>query len=337
MDRRTLVDRMARWAKSRYRISVNDVQFGYWLRSDLLKAPPKAGQARNWTRRHYRIALEICSLKSQGVKSVDAMRWHLWLKDFEPPRFVPTNERRALSKEFRRVRKLGTARVRSTYDPKPDGQPSDWQVAVISRSMGQQDERLKAIVQFDPHSLTDIWGLTRFGEGGALFASDLANFFGKVSSFLPVDNEDAKVAETIQWFSKAIPSLFTGYFGDRKEIENSAEDTVLRATRAQFEQARTFLKLQPLLLEAAKQVLVRESASDIIAGINTPDWRIGNYVTFLHMIFRDNFGVFEKMENIEKLKYAIKSMAYLAKSDNIPIDLMGLKNALENLGRKNSG
>ncbi len=288
MNRRELVKRLSTTAEERYGVRVTDSMFGDWLREKLIAAPRKRGQIREWTAKEYRGALEICRLKSQGVNFAGAIRWHLWIKGFDPPKFDPRKSRRPLLKEFRKFRFEATKGVYTTYDPRSEREISPARLETIARSIGTQDSRLHSILPFEAQQIVKARNLAEFDVGGEKISAAASRFCSEVLFHLiPGIQADAanEIAGTI---CSAIVGNFGGLTGKPDEIDTSSEASILCATVDTYMLARQIAVGIPSLL-AILRVLNPNWTSGLDAArmsARTPHWRIGNFVAMLHFLHR---------------------------------------------------
>ena len=285
MNRAEFFSRLKRTAKRRYRVEITKSIFDDWRREKLLSAPEKHGRKREWGPKKYRIALEICRLKAQGVKFSGAQKWHLWIKGFQPPKFEPVENRAALLKEFRRLRKRATPRD-STYDARVDSTLSEWRAGSVARSLGEQDKRLEEIIPLTTSELIDGWGLARFDTGGQKLVVPLME---KVFESLGLQSLPEEIQKEIEkTLHQEISTLIGGYFGNPEDVENTAEETIHTASNESFHRARLINGLFPGVLRAWKNIDTRygDGAESAARSAISPDWRIGNYISVLHAIVR---------------------------------------------------
>ncbi len=288
MERTYLVSRISQRAWSRYKVRVTDVVFGDWLRDKLILAPPKKGRHREWNACHYRVALEICRLISQGVTFKGIIKWHLWIKRVPLPKFQPTENRQTLLRNFRRLSKLATENIHSTYDPRGSDKLSDWRATKIVRSMGCQDERLKSILPLDSSELIDARNLAQFDVGGnSISVASRLYFTRQVRATLPTLS-DSQIENITTLVTNRIIALMGGVLGTPDEIEKSAQESISTADCGSFEVARNMtICLSDLMAMAAQTDAANSEGYKAVAySAISPDWRIGNFVFCLHVIHR---------------------------------------------------
>lgn len=292
MKREVLVSRLIARASTRYGVRVSDEIFGEWLRKKLIQSPPKRGRIREWNKRHYRIALEICRLNSEGVRIFGIIKWHLWLKGFSPPNFRPTAERIHLLKEFRRLRKSLMQSIYSTYDPRNGGAISENRANRIAKSMGTQDERLKS---FLPLALAQIFGarnLIQFavddGTLANLLTSNVGSYIGQLTE-IPDTVVVNKLASTVT--DIGITSL-SGLWGDPDEIEASGEQSIQVASADDFEFGRSSLAGTAIgiSLLAKCDEAHRDGYQAATKSLTRAHWRISIFVGFLHLTVQCRIG-----------------------------------------------
>ena len=288
MDRRTLMSRLVPRALHRYRVRVTDLMFGDWLREKLIATPSKRGRVRNWNWRHYRVGLEICRLKSQGVDFAGAIRWHLWIKGFDPPKFNPVQQRTSLLRAFRRYRKLAIKSIYSTYDPRNTSIISEQRAEKLALSMGSQDERLKSILPLGTSELLDARNLVQFDvSGGSIEIAAREYFTRQTRAIAP-----SLSAETSELFAQrmagVVVPLLGGLLGEVNEIDVAGEYSIQIASRNSFDLARNMVANLPRLMKWSEQADPLNSAgySATVRSATMPDWRIGNFVSFLHIVHR---------------------------------------------------
>lgn len=276
------VDRLISTAMRRYRVRITDPQFGDWLREKLLAPPPKQQRKRNWTCKHYRTALEICRLKSQGVSDAGELKWHLWLKGMSPPNFDPAKARRHLRVAFTRLRKAAAKSVYSTYDPTRESEITAGRKAQIISSMGVQDARLKATLPLSGDEIFALRNLMQFDHQ----SENIPSIEFLIAKLLPQDIQRQLVGQ-LQGMSEFV-ALLGGISGPADEIENSGERSIRHASRKQFELARQAIRILPegfrvlaTLMPGAKAgfIAVAESAQ-------RPEWRVAIFMPILHMLYR---------------------------------------------------
>ncbi len=288
MTRQELLERLIRKASDRYGLRVTDMMFGDWLREKLIFTPPKTGRHRRWTCRQYRVALEICRLRSQGIDFAGILRWHLWIKGFNLPTFDPTKQRRALFKEFRRLRKEAVAPIHSTYDPRDATPLTPWKAQKLIGSIGTQDERLTQLLPILGDNLIGSWSLSRFDEKAPGVEIETREFVLRhLRALYPRAPED-ELKELSSHLAVKMTSLLGGILGEPDEIESSGETSILTANRATFDAARNAIADLPGTM-ANYQISDPGNAEGYRAVAHsaiTPQWRIINFVNFLHAVHR---------------------------------------------------
>jgi len=288
MNRTELVERIIPTALRCYGIRVTNSMFGDWLREKLIATPGKQGRKRNWTAREYRVALEICRLKSQGVNFAGAIKWHLWIKGFELPKFDPQKHRRDLLKEFRKFRALSTKSIYTTHDPRSEPEISVSRARAIARSVGTQDERLHAILPFAPEESFDIRNLTEFDVSSARLSVPAADFLNEsIRSLFPSFVMEGGIADT-STLATTLMNLFGGLTGQPDEIVKSGEASVLGAGIDAYLIARVMMLKFPelLLFMRAHRQDWRPGLDATARSLRTPQWRIGTFVSLLHAVHR---------------------------------------------------
>lgn len=297
MKRAQFLERLKQSAQRlHYDVALSDIKFGSWLRKKLLATPRKRGRIRSWTAKEFRIALEICRLESQGIHATGAIKWHLWLKGFDPPEFSPTRARKHLNKEFKRWTQRLFEHVHTTHDPRGDADISPWRRRKIVASLGPQDERLKTILPLSEAASFDARNVIQFGVGGHALARIAETFFASLASWLPklvgLENNKGFVSEIAdidpQLVGTSIVAAFAGVFGDPAEIVGSGMSSIRSATDEQFEGARNLLLSSPSMLRC-----IGKNRPDYAAGtraairsLSTPVWRIGLFAMYVHWVRR---------------------------------------------------
>jgi hypothetical protein len=302
------MDRLAPRAQARYGIRVTNQIFGDWLREKLIATPSKRGRVRDWTWQHYRVALEICRLKSQGVNFAGIIRWNLWIKGFNPPDFDPTKQRRSLLKEFRRIRKLAVEPIYSTYDPRDTDDVSDKRAAKIALSMGNQDERLKPILPLGIAELVDARNLAQFDVMGKLIQNAAHGFLARQLQAMAPSIPAEKIELAGQHMAGDLVPLLGGFLGEINEIEAAGEHSIQIADRSSFEIARNMLinlsHVMKMLGHTDTPNLAGYSAVALSA--THPDWRVGNFVSYLHLLHRGGPNFLDNL--VEKIAKNVKDV-----------------------------
>src|SRR6267154_1013823 len=110
-----LLVRLNRRARSHYCVKrpITLGIFRDWCEADVVVAPPKQGQKRRWSGRHYRRALEVVRLKAQGLRSLAAIRIMLFLRGYDVPAF-DFETRSALTLEYIKLRNKLFGNIHST-------------------------------------------------------------------------------------------------------------------------------------------------------------------------------------------------------------------------------
>ena len=282
MNRQARVDRLISTAMRLYGVATTDVQFGDWLRERLLPTPPKQQRKRSWTCRHYRTALEICRLKSQGVNDAGELRWHLWIKGRSPPGFDPAKARRHLRVAFTRLRKAAGKSIHSTYDPTRDPEITERRKQRIIKSMGTQDERLKASLPLNGDELFALRNLMEFDNQ----STNIPPIESLVAKLAPLDAPHEVTAQ-LQSISHVV-ALLGGISGAGGEIENSGERSIRHATRKQFELGRQTISVLPGAFRLWAALMPDKEAGFVAVAQSAqrPEWRVGNFVLIVHMLYR---------------------------------------------------
>lgn len=288
MNRQNLISRLIPRARDRYRVRVTDPMFGDWLREKLIATPSKRGRVRNWTWRHYRVGLEICRLKSQGVNFAGAIRWHLWIKGFDPLGFNPVKQRRSLLRAFRRYRKLAIKSVYSTYDPRNTSEISERRAEKLALSMGSQDERLKSILPLGTHELMDARNLAQFDVPGDSIQIAAHGLYTQQLRMIAPSLSAGKIENYAKHISDAVVPQLGGLWGEVDEINVAGEHSIQIADRNSFDVARHMVADFPRLMKLLGQADPLNSAgySAALSSATRPAWRIGNFVSFLHVVHR---------------------------------------------------
>jgi hypothetical protein len=174
MNRAEFIERVNARAKVRYCQAVTLRMLEDWNEEGLFPTAQASGGGRanqpDWILNsgHYRRALQICRLKSQGVARFTALRAALWLRGVEIPPGLP---RKDIADEYERLRKDALRRVSSPYIPGYADPQQRRKEATLLRQFGPLASVLNvALLAIPPEALLDAYRSARFGDPHLLFS-----------------------------------------------------------------------------------------------------------------------------------------------------------------------
>jgi len=272
MSRGEFLARLNERAVKHYRIPVvTDDVLDDWLEAKIMPSPLPNGRQRLWTKHHYRHGLEILKLKSQGIKALAEIRWHLWIMGRDVPIFSARfSSRKSLQREFRRYMIELFKPINSKYQPiKKETKNDTWRANILIHKMGNLDPELQKTVTYDRGELLDLYSIARFGNtfgkaNGAVgrIMATLLKRFDKFDT--PTDSEQ-----------KSALKMLTQFAGNPHEEGSPAEESIAAASEDDFRLARKAFQI----LSNASWLFGPKARRSLA----TPRWRIGLFVWLLHV------------------------------------------------------
>ncbi len=301
LDRQQLLDRVNRFAKPRYGVSVTPRMLQDWVSEKLVPGPTAHGQRRGespywgWSRDSYRRILQICRLKGRGTNRVTQIRCCLWMRGVDLP-FEAVQA--AIHSEFQRAKKLALRPVASAWDPRQTPTLTSGRQTALAREMGEPSPLLLPTgCSFSDELTPDAYATLRFGM------SDRDGFHKMVGGLLSVMGLRSWVTPDFIDLAYAHRWMIVGTLGSADEIAASAEASITKASAKTFTNIRDWCRAFSWLLENALNTIpfLPSTFADGIRGLAQPSaqvaklirpgpWQVPIFVMFLHYAHNSGKG-----------------------------------------------
>lgn len=284
MRRDELLARLNRRAKSRYRLTsphglpITDGMLTDWREADLIPEPLHRGRKRDWTSRHYRRALEVVRLRSQGVRSLPLARAIFFIKGIPGVPPPDTESRKALAATYIKLKNELVGHIHSTYPLGNMEKDTAWRKRTVLGKMGGLDDSLAELIQYKPHELLSAYASARFNHQQSEFDDAARRLMQNVVTAF-FHTTATETAPPILVSIRNASAVFGGVWGQSTEFE-TPDHSICSATEQEFLYARIgFNQSIPLF-----RVIGNEKVAYTLTV--SWQWRVWMFVLLLDFIHR---------------------------------------------------